>query len=143
MTDGVNPSYYKDGWSNDAEVIDITENLTSNGGQAVQYIARSTRLDGNSKGDVLEDLHKAKWFVEREIQRLEQFELFPFVPESDAFFIEHMTAPVQPRVWRSLTEVQEGLVVKGPDGSTWEGEGSYGSSEYDIYGPFTEVVESE
>ena len=64
-----NPPHYK--FSNGAEVIDITENLTSNGGQAVQYIARSTRLDGNNKGDVLEDLRKARWFLDREIERVE------------------------------------------------------------------------
>lgn len=63
------PPHYK--FSNGAEVIDITENLTSNGGQAVQYIARSTRLDGNNKGDVLEDLRKARWFIDREIERVE------------------------------------------------------------------------
>ena len=64
-----NPPHYK--FSNGAEVIDITENLTSNGGQAVQYIARSTRLDGNNKGGVLEDLRKARWFIDREIDRVE------------------------------------------------------------------------
>lgn len=69
MTDMVNhPSHYK--FSNGAEVIDISENLTSNAGQAVQYIARSSRIDGNNKGDVLEDLQKAAWFINREIERM-------------------------------------------------------------------------
>lgn len=69
--DAVNqPAHYK-GFSNGAEVIDITENLTSNGGQAVQYIARSTRLDGNNKADPLEDLRKAEWFIRREIARIQ------------------------------------------------------------------------
>jgi hypothetical protein len=69
--DAVNPSHYAEGWSNGAQVIDITEHLTSNGGQAVQYIVRSTRFDGGNKGDLVEDLRKARWFVDREIQRLE------------------------------------------------------------------------
>ena len=70
MSDAINPDVYQ-GFSNGAEVIDISENLTSNGGQAVQYIARSTRNDGVVKCDPIEDLHKAVWFIEREITRLE------------------------------------------------------------------------
>lgn len=66
--DAINPQHYQ--FSNGAQVIDITENLTSNGGQAVQYIARATRLDGQNKGDQVEDLTKAVWFIEREIIRL-------------------------------------------------------------------------
>ena len=69
MTDNINPKHYK-GMSNGAEVIDITENLTGNGAQAVQYIARATRLDGHNKGDRLEDLNKAVWFCNREIMRI-------------------------------------------------------------------------
>lgn len=69
MSDNINPDHYK-GFSNGAEVIDISENLTSNGGQAVQYIARSTRLDGKNKGEPVEDLKKAIVLCEREINRL-------------------------------------------------------------------------
>ena len=68
--DPINPSYYQ-GFSNGAQVIDISEHLTSNGGQALQYVARSCRLDGNNKGDVVENLEKAKWFLDREIERVE------------------------------------------------------------------------
>lgn len=68
MGDAINPDHYR-GFSNGAEVIDISENLTSNGGQAVQYIARSCRLDGVTKGDPIEDLRKACWFLERELER--------------------------------------------------------------------------
>ncbi|ALF00400.1 hypothetical protein SEA_ARCHIE_94 [Mycobacterium phage Archie] len=73
--DAINPQHYKDGWSDGAELISITENLTSSGGQAVQYIARSTRLDASrNKGATakqwIEDLEKAKWFIDREIKRL-------------------------------------------------------------------------
>lgn len=68
-TDPVNPKHYQN-FSNGAQVIDITENLTSNGGAAVKYISRSTRLDGQNKGEVLDDLHKARWYINREIERL-------------------------------------------------------------------------
>lgn len=44
--DAVNhPSHYAEGWSNGAEVIDITENLNFNRGNAVKYIARAGRKD--------------------------------------------------------------------------------------------------
>ncbi|MDK8496847.1 hypothetical protein QP920_10375 [Corynebacterium marquesiae] len=34
-----------------------------------EYIARSTRTDGKNKGETLQDLRKAKYFIEREIER--------------------------------------------------------------------------
>lgn len=68
--DAVSPGHYK-GFSNDAEVIDITEALNLNGGSAVKYIARSTRLDGQNKGNIVEDLRKARWHIDREISRIE------------------------------------------------------------------------
>lgn len=59
--------YYKFG---DVQVIDISRHLTSNAGQALQYIARSSRLDGNNKGDTVGDLCKAIDFLRDEIGRL-------------------------------------------------------------------------
>lgn len=87
MSDAVNPSHYKAGWSDDAELISITENLTGNGSQAVQYIARSSRLDEslNKSSDVdgrVEDLEKALWFVGREILRLKAAKLRLATPKS-------------------------------------------------------------
>lgn len=80
--DAVDPPHYKDGWSDGAELVSITENLTSNGGQAVQYIARSTRLDksknkGSTNRELIEDLEKARWFIDREIRRLKASEPVP------------------------------------------------------------------
>lgn len=71
MTDAINPDVYKTGWSNGAELIDISENLNGNGAQIIQYVARSTRVDGVVKGNPLEDLTKARWFLDREIAKLE------------------------------------------------------------------------
>ena len=68
LGDPVNPNHYK--FPSGAELVDITEWLTSNGGQAVQYIARSTRLDGQNKGEQVEDLKKSLFFIQREIERL-------------------------------------------------------------------------
>lgn len=71
MSDPISPAHYQ-GFSRGAEVIDITENLTGNGAQAVQYVARSCRLDGANKDNQIEDLLKSLWFIQREIERLEQ-----------------------------------------------------------------------
>ena len=60
--------YYKFG---KVEVLDISRHLTSNAGQALQYIARSSRLDGNNKGDTVGDLCKAIDFLRDELKRVE------------------------------------------------------------------------
>ncbi|AEO94416.1 nucleotide kinase [Mycobacterium phage Rumpelstiltskin] len=83
--DAINPEHYKDGWSDGAELISITENLTSSGGQAVQYIARATRLDttknkGKNSLEWIQDLEKAKWFLDREIKRLRRKTAGPVKP---------------------------------------------------------------
>ena len=68
--DPVNPDHYR-GFSNNAEVIDITENLTGNGAAAVKYLARACRLDGQNKGQIIEDLKKSLWYTRRELSRIE------------------------------------------------------------------------
>lgn len=60
--------YYQFG---DVQVKDISQHLTSLGGQALQYVARSTRLDGNNKGEQVKDLKKAIDLIRWEIERLE------------------------------------------------------------------------
>lgn len=67
--DPTNPGYYQ-GFSGGAQAIDITENLTFNAGNAVKYLARAGRVDGRVKGDRIQDLEKAAWYVGREIHRL-------------------------------------------------------------------------
>lgn len=42
-----------------------------------------------------------------------------------------------PKVYKSLTEVDEGVVVYDSDGDGWVGEGANGPAVYDKYGPFT------
>ena len=63
------PDYYL--FPGGVQVIDISRHLTSNAGQAVQYIARSSRIDGVTKGDPLPDLYKARDMLADEIERLE------------------------------------------------------------------------
>ena len=40
-------------------------------GNAVKYLARSCRVDGANKGEVMQDLYKARKYVEREIERMQ------------------------------------------------------------------------
>ena len=71
--DAINPNHYK-GFSNGAEVIYITENLTFNAGNVVKYGARAGRLDESlNKNDAegrIEDMKKSRWYADREIKRL-------------------------------------------------------------------------
>ena len=71
--DAINPNHYK-GFSNGAEVIDIAEHLTFNAGNVVKYAARAGRLDESlNKNDAegrIEDMKKARKYLDREIERL-------------------------------------------------------------------------
>lgn len=52
------------------EVIDIIEdyNLGFNLGNVIKYVLRA-----NKKGHLIEDLKKAKWYLEREIENCKSF----------------------------------------------------------------------
>ena len=70
MSDAVErPPYYV--FPNGIETIQLSQWLTSAGGQAVQYLARATRIDGVVKENPVEDLHKAAKWIQVEIERLE------------------------------------------------------------------------
>lgn len=51
------------------EVIDLTEQMNFNKGNAVKYICRAGFKSPESH---VEDLKKARWYIDREIQRLEK-----------------------------------------------------------------------
>lgn len=66
MTDTVNhPAHYTEHPSG-IECIQITEHMNFCLGNAVKYIWRA-----DLKGSALEDLRKARWYIDREIERLE------------------------------------------------------------------------
>ena len=70
MSDSINPSYYK---SDGFELIQLTEQLNFNRGNAVKYLARAGTKPafGMSLGDAeLQDLLKAQFYVNREVERL-------------------------------------------------------------------------
>ena len=64
------PKYYQ--FPNGAQPLDLSRYLTSNGGQALQYVARSCRLDdeSNKHDDAADDLVKAIHFLYDEIKRV-------------------------------------------------------------------------
>ena len=65
--DNINPEYYK----GKVEVIDAIEawGLNFHRGNAIKYIARAGK---KNKETEIEDLEKAAWYINREIQRLEK-----------------------------------------------------------------------
>ena len=65
--DPINPTHYKDGFSNGAQVIDITENLIGNRSNIVKYVARAGRKNPATE---MQDLEKARWYLDREIRRV-------------------------------------------------------------------------
>lgn len=66
MTDSVNhPPHYTHHPSG-VECIQITEHMGFNLGNAIKYIWRA-----DLKGQAVEDLSKARWYIDREIQRRE------------------------------------------------------------------------
>lgn len=65
MSDPVNhPSHYK-AHPSGVEAIEITEHFNFCVGNAIKYLWRA-----GHKGDYVEDLAKAKWYIEREISRV-------------------------------------------------------------------------
>jgi hypothetical protein len=58
-----NPNHYTQHPSG-VECIQITEHMGFNLGNAVKYIWRS-----DLKGDAIEDLKKARWYIDRELKR--------------------------------------------------------------------------
>lgn len=64
MSDPISPDHYQfDG----AQVIEITEHLSFNRGNVVKYVARAGRKNPDRE---LEDLWKARFYLNREIDRL-------------------------------------------------------------------------
>lgn len=65
MSDAINPSHYTR--FKGIEVIQLTEHLNFCKGNAVKYIARAGAKDPAKE---IEDLEKAVWYIQREIERV-------------------------------------------------------------------------
>ena len=55
---------------NGLEVIDLTEQMNFNRGNSVKYLCRAGMKGGPEQE--IEDLKKARWYISREISRLEK-----------------------------------------------------------------------
>ena len=62
----IRPNYYK--LKNGLELIDLIDNKSFCTGNAIKYLIRA-----GLKGDRLEDLEKAKYYIEREIMLEKRF----------------------------------------------------------------------
>lgn len=63
-----NPKWYTNHPSG-IECIQVTEHMNFNCGNAVKYIWRAGLKNRNE----LEDLQKARWYIEREIERIKKY----------------------------------------------------------------------
>lgn len=67
MSDPVNhPAHYKDRVPG-VECIEVTEHFNFLRGNAIKYLWRA-----GLKGDEIEDLEKAQWYISREIEKLKE-----------------------------------------------------------------------
>lgn len=66
IDNAINPKHYKDHPSG-VECITIAEHFGFNLGNAIKYIWRAGQKD-----DVLQDLEKAEWYLQREINRIRE-----------------------------------------------------------------------
>ena len=56
-------------WVYTAEVIDLAEHLSFCAGNVVKYVCRAGRKDPDKH---VEDLEKARWYIDREIERVKE-----------------------------------------------------------------------
>lgn len=113
MTDPINPSHYQ--FSNGAQVIDITENLSFSLGNVVKYVARA----GRKSEDPLEDLLKARFYLEREIALVERRQQYESAWDA---LLDAEDAEVD-----ELAEglyYQSGIIWRDKDGSLWRLDGA-------------------
>lgn len=66
MADAVNHPPHYNGHPSGVECITVTEHMTFNAGNAMKYLWRHDLKGG------IEDLKKARWYIDREIERVEK-----------------------------------------------------------------------
>jgi hypothetical protein len=64
MTDAINPPHYQ-AHPSGIQCIEITEHMNFCLGNAIKYIWRA-----GLKNNAIEDLEKARWYLDREIERI-------------------------------------------------------------------------
>ena len=78
MNDPVNHPKHYTSHPSGVECIEVTEHFNFNKGNAIKYIWRSS-----DKGREVEDLRKARWYIDREIARLLNEDEPPFMKRSE------------------------------------------------------------
>lgn len=114
MADNVNHPAHYTGFSNGAEVIDITENLSFNLGNVVKYVARA----GRKTSDPTEDLLKARFYLSREIERA-QIHQTATTDLHDGLVDNLQKMLNSPRQWDRLDHVPPGVIVQDVDGDLY------------------------
>jgi len=87
----ISPSHYQN--SKGYDIIEFTEDLPFNRGNAIKYLYRAGK---KNKDKELEDLEKAKWYIERELARVrrERKEVGQPVPEAGAGSKQLVQGPI-------------------------------------------------
>ena len=67
MSDAIDHPTHYNAHPSGIECIDVVEHMPFNVGNAIKYLWRA-----GMKGDLVEDLKKARWYIDREIARVEK-----------------------------------------------------------------------
>jgi len=108
MSDPTNPPHYKTHPSG-VECIEVTEHMNFNVGNAVKYLWRQ-----GQKGCKLEDLKKARWYIDREIQRVVA-EDQRWAPENSQMSTTKNTTPAPKQSANVLCETKLAEMLKKKD----------------------------
>lgn len=107
------PPHYALGWSNGAQVADITDHLDFMLGNVVKYACRAGRKKGTSTTD---DLLKALWYLKRKIRATVNTSSVPLVADIDLVVDAHLVLSAigvdlaDVSAHRDLLFVEEGLL---------------------------------
>ncbi len=112
MNDSVNhPKHYTTNPSG-VECITVVEHMSFNVGNAIKYLWRT-----DLKGDALEDLKKARWYVDREIARRTRVELSNDIPaQSELPEPRIVPAQSEPPAWDLV--LPRGDLIRYPNKSS-------------------------
>lgn len=107
------PPHYTLGWSNGAQVADITDHLDFMLGNVVKYACRAGRKKGIP---ITDDLLKARWYLERKILTTVDLSSAPHVADIPLVVNAHLVLrsigqnPAEVSARKNLLFVEDGLL---------------------------------